>query len=99
MSHGTQDAVCPEEYLCTEEVFDLLSSLDTIKSNGPDGISAKMLKFTATSITPSVTKPFNLSLSHCRLPVMWIRSTIVPIPKAADISDPLITVPYHYFLS
>ena len=40
---------CPEEYLCTEQqVFDLLSTLDVSKSTGPDGISAKMLKATAS---------------------------------------------------
>ena len=38
------------EYLCTEEeVFDLLASLDVSKASGPDGISARMLKYTATS--------------------------------------------------
>ena len=59
-SHSVPDAVIPEDYICTEEeVFDLLSSLDTTKASGPDGISARMLKFTATSITSSVTKLFN----------------------------------------
>ena len=35
-----------------EEVFDLLMlmSLDVSKANGPDGISARMLKFTAASV-------------------------------------------------
>lgn len=78
-----------EDNLCTEEeVFDLLSSLDTTKSSGPDGVSAKMLKYTATSITPSVTKLFNLSISKCKLPSMWKKSAIVPIPKSKDTSDP-----------
>ena len=54
---------CPEEVLCNEEeVYQLLSSLDVTKANGPDGISARTLKHTATSITPSITKLFNLSL-------------------------------------
>ena len=53
---------CPTELLCTEaEVLKMLQSLDTTKSNGPDGISARMLKSTAHSITPSVTKLFNNS--------------------------------------
>ena len=83
------DPVIPEEYFCTEEeVFDLLSSLDTTKASGPDGISAKMLKFIATSVTSSVTKLFNLSISKCQLPTMWKRSSIVPIPKASDMAAP-----------
>ena len=85
-AHSTESL---EDNLCTEaEVFDLLSSLDTTKSSGPDGVSAKMLKFTATSITPSVTKLFNLSISKCRVPSMWKKSAIVPIPKAKDTSAP-----------
>jgi len=46
----------PEDFLCTEEeVYEMLLSLDTSKANGPDGISAKMLKGTALSITPCST--------------------------------------------
>jgi len=35
-----------------------LQSLDTSKANGLDGISARMLKSTAHSIAPSITKTF-----------------------------------------
>jgi len=46
----------PEDFLCTEEeVYGMLLSLDTSNANGPDGISAKMLKGTALSITPVLT--------------------------------------------
>ena len=31
---------CPEQLLCSEEVLQMLLSLDTSKSNGPDGLSA-----------------------------------------------------------
>ena len=42
---------CPPELLCNEEeVLELLLSLDTTKENGPDEISAVMLKATAHSI-------------------------------------------------
>ena len=47
---------CPPELLCNwEEVLDLLLSLDTTNENGPDEISAVMLKATAHSITNSCT--------------------------------------------
>ena len=63
---------CPEDFLCTEEeVFDMLASLDVSKANGPDGISAKMLKGTAHSITPSLTKLFNISISTGLFPEAW----------------------------
>ena len=43
---------CPSDLFCTEEeTFELLASIDTIKSSGPDGISGRMLKSTAASIT------------------------------------------------
>jgi len=51
---------CSVDFMCTEEE---VISLDTTKANGPDRISAKMLKETATSITPSLTKLFNISIS------------------------------------
>ena len=61
-----QSVVCPDEILCTEvEVFNLISSIiDMTKSNGPDGISAKMLKATVGSIIPAVTKLFNMQLNQ-----------------------------------
>ena len=53
----------PEELLCTESgIYDILVSLDVSKASGQDGISARMLKHTACSIAPSLTKLFNLSL-------------------------------------
>ena len=59
----------PEDLYCTEdEVCELLYHLDTSKSNGPDGISARMLKSTAASIAPSVSQLFNLSIRKGRIP-------------------------------
>ena len=59
---NSTDNDCPGHLLCNEDiVLDLLLSLDTSKASGPDGISAKMLKNTATSIYRSVTKIFNRS--------------------------------------
>jgi len=43
-------------------VFEKLSNLDTSKASGPDGISCMMLKHTASSIGPILTKLFNLSI-------------------------------------
>ena len=78
-----------EDILCTvEEVEQHLRTLDTSKANGPDGISAKMLKETATSIAPSVTKLFNLSLKSGCFPTLWKLSHVVPIPKSNDYTNP-----------
>ena len=78
-----------DDIQCTvDEVQHLLKSLDISKSNGPDGISARMLKETASSIAPSVTRLFNLVLETGSFPVCWKMSHIVPIPKSGDQSNP-----------
>ena len=41
----------------------MLQKLDTGKANGPDAISARMLKQTVSAIAPSVTELFNLHWS------------------------------------
>ena len=75
---------CPPAILCTEdEVCQLLKSLDCSKASGPDGISARMLKSTASAIAPSVTKLFNCSIKCGHLPSAWKFSSVVPIPKVA----------------
>ena len=80
---------CSEDLLCSvEEVQWFLEALDTTKANGPDGISAWMLKETALSIAPSVTKLFNLSIQSGCFPVLWKMSNVVPVPKSNDHSNP-----------
>ena len=55
-------------FCSTEETESFLLTLDTSKATGPDNISAHMLKETATSIAPSLTKLFNLSISKGYFP-------------------------------
>ena len=47
-----------------------------------------MLKSTATSITPSLTKLFNLSIKLGKLPAEWKLARVNPIPKHGKKSDP-----------
>ena len=78
-------AACPEELYCSEqEVYELLTNLDNKKASGPDGISARMLKGTATSIAPVLTMLFNHSIQTGKLPSAWKVSNIVPIPKGSS---------------
>ena len=63
---------CPDEfYWSEEEVIDLLISLNPTKASGSDGILATMLKSTAYSIAPAITKLFNKSISMGKLPNAW----------------------------
>ena len=74
---------CPEDLLCTvEEVTVLLKSLNISKASRPDGISARMLKATASEIVPSITALFNLSIRCNRPPRQWKKSHVVAIPKS-----------------
>ena len=88
LPHTSPDS-CPTDFLCTEEeVYSLLSTLDTTKANGHDHISARMLKETALSITPAVTELFNISIRLGELPDEWKVSHVSPIPKSDNHSDP-----------
>ena len=76
---------CPSQYLITEDkVLELLLSLDTTKSNGPDGISTTMLKATAASIAHGITKLMNQSISSGKFPSAWKSASVVPIPKGQN---------------
>ena len=81
---------CEDELLCCEEeVYHLLLSLDTSKATGPDGISVRMLKETACSIVPSLTKLFNIVLRNRCFPECWKCANVIPIPKnTSQKSDP-----------
>ena len=79
-----------DEMNCTiSQVEQLLQGLEASKACGLDKISAQMLKHTASSIAPSVTKLFDLSIRMGKIPDKWKKSMIAPIPKAAaKSSDP-----------
>ena len=64
-----------------QEVYDQLLTLNVNKPPGPDGISPKILKNIASSISKPLTKLFNISLSSGKLPKMWKISHITPIYK------------------
>ena len=76
---------CPSELFCSEEeVFELLINLDITKASGPDGISARMLRGTASSVAPVLTQLFNYSIRTGKLPLACKSSNIVPIPKGSN---------------
>ena len=82
-------AACPQELFCSEEeVYELLAKPDPSKASGPDGISAKMLKGTASCIATVLSKLFNKSIVSGKIPSSWKSSNIVPIPKGSNSSEP-----------
>ena len=93
LSEENQDTIfspeCLAELFCTtDEVEHVLRNLDVSKATGPDDVSATIFRHTATSIAPSVTKLFNLSIKLGQVPTEWKISVVVPIPKSSDRSSP-----------
>ena len=65
----------------TNEVYELIQSLDVNKSMGHDGISARMLKSAGLAIVPSLTRLFNLCLSEGKFPASWKKADVIPLHK------------------
>ena len=88
-SHSSSETPRLPEMFCTvAEVEQFLHDLEVSKASGPDKISSRMLKMTATSIAPSITELFNLSIHMGKIPDQWKESMVVPIPKSNKLSDP-----------
>ena len=47
-----------------------------------------MLKYTASTIGPSIARLFNCFIHSGKLPDQWKLSMIVPIPKSSQMSEP-----------
>ena len=78
------ESTLTEITVTVDEVLDILLSLDTSKANGPDMISAKMLKETARSIAPSLCRLISLSLSSKSVPQGWKDANVIPIFKKGN---------------
>ena len=70
------------------EILEVLSTHKIRTAAGPDGISSQMLHATAESITPTITRIFNESLSQAKVPSEWKISNVTPIPKGGDPTSP-----------
>ena len=78
------------------DVLDQLKSLDVSKATGPDGVSAKMLKETATAIAPSLTKLLSLSFQIKKVPAQWNKQMFYHCTKRmTDLLFP-ITDQFHF---
>lgn len=82
-NYSESDSVFLDDLACTEEeVCFILKSINASKATGPDGISARMLKETASAIAPSLTILFNSSISQRCFPTCWKLANVVPVPKS-----------------
>ena len=67
-----------------EDTEKVLKNLDISKANGPDNISNRVLKNTASSLAPPLTKLCNMSLSSGVFPDHWKEAHITPVFKKND---------------
>lgn len=70
-----------------EEVIKVLSSLDTNKAPGPDGIHPAIIKPLARIIANPVCKLFTVSLEEGTLPSDWKTAVVVALHKGGSTSD------------
>ena len=66
------------------EVYQLLRSFKLKTASGPDGISSRMLRGCASTISLYLSTLFNLSLSTDIVPTAWKTSNITPVYKDGD---------------
>ena len=93
-SHSVHNVDCPKmdpvsskfhfQPLVEEDVHSALQGLDVRKATGPDGITAHLLKSTASVIAPSITKLFNNCITSGETPYEWKEANITPIGKSSS---------------
>ena len=67
-----------------EDVLGILSSLDTSKAMGIDGLGPKLLKFCSLALYEPLFHLFKASLDHHQLPSEWRIHCITPVFKSGD---------------
>ena len=79
LDHTIDDVV-----VSADDVFKVLSTLDTKKACGPDGISPRILKECAHELSNSLAALFNYTLTVGKLPQDWKVANIVAIYKSGE---------------
>ena len=72
-----------------DEVYNILSAIDSDTSVGMDGMHPRLLKNLAADLALPLAIIFNASLSQEELPQEWLTAIVVPIYKDKSRFDPL----------
>ena len=67
--------------------FKMLATLNARKATGPDGIPAWLLKENPYILASPVADIINCSYKEARLPELWKKADITPIPKHKPVRD------------
>ena len=71
-----------------DEISTIILAIDPKKSSGPSDINAKCLQLTLPSISSSITRILNLSLSTGSVPSCWKAANVTPVFKKGDKLNP-----------
>ena len=90
--HDQHNYHCPSNNDCylhdieisTQEVFNILSTLDVTKAAGINGISPRILRNCASSLLIPICHLFKISTPTGNIPTQWCIHCIVPIFKSGD---------------
>ena len=74
--------------LPVSKVTKLLSGLSGSEATGLDKISEKILKATASVISPSLTHIFNNAIVSCCFPLEWKVARVLPLHKKGPRNQP-----------
>ena len=83
-NHPNSNVEISDLDITVQDVREVLKTLDTNKSLGPDGVSPTLLKMCASEIAPSLTKLFNCSIKYGKFPDKWKLANVVPLFKKGD---------------
>ena len=81
------DSTITDISISESDVHEALSSLNTTKAMGIDGIGPKLLKHCALALYKPIHHLFMLSISHFYVPKDWRLHLITPIHKSGDKSS------------
>ena len=74
--------VVPDQYIISPEtVCARLERVNVYKSPGPDGLPNWLLRDFAPLLCEPVCGIFNASVRECKMPLLWKRADVVPVPK------------------
>ena len=73
--------------ISTEDCLELINTIPTNKSHGPDNIPPAILKSVGPVVAPPLTGIINSSLSSGHFPTNWKQACVKPLHKGGDKSE------------
>ena len=68
------------------EVFKIVKDINVSKSSGLDDISSFVVKESFMILISEITHMYNISISSSKFPNSWKQATVIPIPKAGNLT-------------